>query len=362
MGAYRRGKSVVSEGSFPTMHGTRLGGTVVKHTEMVCSIAAHPGWKLGTEVDFNPGLPAFKWLSNIAKCFEMYNVNGCVWTYVPHMQTVQPSANPGNVGTVYMANSLNLYCKDPGSAADMTTKQHCVRGPPYQGLTMAVEEDKRKGGQQTSWLLVRNGEPPVGATKQLYDDHKFWIYTDNTANTEPAPEISLGDVYVTYSVTFINPTVVNTAGTFIATFNAANTDASHPLGTTVDDMEVAVNDLGIRWTSATELTMPMICSGDFRLDYQVVSPGTHSSNVTSVVASNSSSAELGINAFVDNTSPSFQAGPGTSVDHYSYYFNVPAVHEDTLLTFSVASMTGETEVFLSIESCNGVNDWITEAT
>lgn len=201
-GAYRRSGALVHKGNLPTMHPGPEGILKVKHKELVFEVRSSDTNDFNiVPYDINPGLySAFPWLSNLARNYQQYNINGLVYIYQP--STAEGSADGlANTGLVLMCNTVDMAAHEPITYQQMMQQQFSVNGKPTKTIVMPVEQHRNRGGQMTKQLLVRSGPIPFGATPQLYDDCRVYIgtYNNGVANA------TLGHVYVTYDITFYNP-------------------------------------------------------------------------------------------------------------------------------------------------------------
>lgn len=195
---------MIYKGNVPAMHSVGESGIRVYHKELIGVVQSTAGFTVNT-YEVNPGInTTFPWLSGIAQNFQQYNVNGLAFVYKPTCSDAISAATISAMGSVSMMTNQDVYSLPPTSTQAMAQSQFSTSGKPSVELKCMVEEDPKSGGRMYRHLLVRTGDIPAGATKQLYDDNVFYIATDGNG----VAGVQLGQLFVTYDISFFNPVML----------------------------------------------------------------------------------------------------------------------------------------------------------
>lgn len=264
-GAYATGGdpgALTESGNVPSMHSVGENGIRVCHRECIRVIGSTTAFTCD-RIEINPGLAAtFPWLSGIARNFQQYDVNGLMLVYVPTCSDAIAAATVSAMGTISMSNDQNVLALTPTSTIGMLQQQFSVSGKPSGELVMPIEEDPAYGGRMTRHLLIRGGELAEDANKQFYDDCVVFVATDGNG----AAAVQLGQLYITYDITLLNPTT-NSPGleTRSARYEINHCASGHPFGAGAGagDVTVTYDDIGIAFPTSGTMTIAVGNSGVF---------------------------------------------------------------------------------------------------
>lgn len=151
-----------------------------------------------TTYPINPGMRStFQWLSQIAAGYEQYRINGMVFEFRSMSGDALNSTNTA-LGSVIMAVEYDSADPHFGTKADMESCEGCVSVKPSKNAYCVVDCGRN---QVLRELYVRNAANPAGTDIHLYDYGRFSLATQGGQ----AAGVELGELWVTYSVTFFKP-------------------------------------------------------------------------------------------------------------------------------------------------------------
>lgn len=162
----------------------------------------------------NPGMSdTFPWLSAIAQNYEQYRFNGLVFMFKSTTSDSIASTTNMGLGQVILATEYNSQTPPFENDLQMLGCTFSNSDKPSQDIMHAVECAPVES-QMKLWN-VRSGDVPSGADIRLYDVGHFQIATLGMG----AAYTGMGQLWVTYDVTFVKSVMNNELG-----FNI-NTDA-----------------------------------------------------------------------------------------------------------------------------------------
>lgn len=168
---------------------------VVTHREYLQDIVRTTNTYTIDGIAINPGIsPSFPWLSQIAGRFESYTFNRLDYVYEPMVPTTQ-------AGTVMMAIDFDAADTPPTSKQTHMSYQGAVRAAPWQPFRISALQHNRL--KMVKERYVRTGQVPANTDIKTYDMGDLYIGTVGTG----AATITLGELYVEYTVTFKTPQI-----------------------------------------------------------------------------------------------------------------------------------------------------------
>lgn len=162
----------------------------------------------------NPGLAqTFPWLSGIAAQYQQYKFNGLLFEYKSTSGNAVSSTNAA-LGTVAMATNYNVISPVFVNKREILTTEFASVAPPSSDVLHPIECKR----SQTSIdpFFVRTAAPVVGSDDRFNDMGLFQIATEGMQ----AVDVTLGELWVTYDVTFYKPIGVTRTTTAHYHFNA----------------------------------------------------------------------------------------------------------------------------------------------
>jgi hypothetical protein len=157
-------------------------------------------------MDINPSNSAmFPWLSQIARNYQQYKINGMVFMY---KSMTSEYASSGSLGTIGIATNYNVNDKPYSDLVSFENSQFAVVNKPSMSIVHAIEckEFARNGLQ----LYVRDAKNHSSAVSdpRFYDFAKVQIMTDGLPQSTDS---TLGQLWVSYDITFMKPIVASGA-------------------------------------------------------------------------------------------------------------------------------------------------------
>lgn len=188
---------------------------VISHSEFVMDVYSPPvaGGVQDTKLELNAGLGrSFPMLAQIAANFEEYEVIQCAFTYKPTLSDWQTTN--GQVGSVMFATNHNpnaqlWQTKEQILAATGSTSSK-VTQMVYHGIE--CDPSKHHNDQE---FLTRVGPAPLGANLTDYD----LGWTQMRVRDVPEPNLSLGELHVSYTVKLRRPRIYSGIGSAIQVFD-----------------------------------------------------------------------------------------------------------------------------------------------
>jgi hypothetical protein len=176
----------------------------ITHREFVKTISVpHNGTTFQNyTMDINPSNSAmFPWLSQIARNYQQYKINGMVFMY---KSMTSEYAGGGSLGTIGIATNYNVNDKPYTDLVSFENSQFAVVNKPSMSIVHAIEckEFARNGLQ----LYVRDEKNHSSSVSdpRFYDFAKVQIMTDGLPQSADS---TLGQLWVSYDITFMKPIV-----------------------------------------------------------------------------------------------------------------------------------------------------------
>lgn len=171
----------------------------------------------------------FPWLSQLASSFEQYKFNGCVL----YLNTTSGNAVSSTNNALGVWGVTTVYDPSkPPLASKIQAEEYngCTAGVPSTSILHPVECKPRSDVLDRYYVDVSNDIS--GEDLKFYDHGNVNIFTQG----QQADGVSLGELWISYDITFYNPRVQPTAeDNVIDHFNVQGTGitATNPCGTAV---------------------------------------------------------------------------------------------------------------------------------
>lgn len=203
---------------FSTTHASNI----VCHREYLGDIVGTAGFNNNT-YPINPGMSqTFPWLSTVAQNYQEYRLHGLIFEFRPLITDFVTSGAPG---VVIMATNYNADSAAYATKQAMENTEFAVSVKPTLPLIHAVE----CAGDENPFKIqyVRTGALPTGQDLKSYDLGLFQFATQ--AN----PTQALGELWVSYCVEFLKPTLPSDIGGVVQSGHVYRntTSAANPFGT-----------------------------------------------------------------------------------------------------------------------------------
>ena len=218
-----------------------------------------------TKYEINPGLArVFPFLSDIARNFTMYELEGCVFQYKP---TSGESANASNMlGKIILATHYDSDARDFRSAMEMENYSYANCTKPSLGAVHGVETDpKHRHGKM---LYIRSSAEELQRKDAIFCDvGNFYIGTEGVTCPVANTDYPIGELWVSYRVRLSRPRIyglAETAATTIITWTGGDLNAQ--FGTT---RTVVIDTIGVSLANDGTITFPAGTYGGFYVDYNV---------------------------------------------------------------------------------------------
>jgi hypothetical protein len=218
--------------------GTEDGAIKISHREYLTDLYGNSYSATGVNLkpfdlqsyEINPGVEqTFPWLSQLAQNFEEYELEQCIFSFRSTVQEVS-SAN-GQVGTITMATLYNVDNPNFRDKTEMMQYAHSNSVKATDDVMHGVEcDDAKLSG--TDEKYVRSAPLDLGVQKKDYDHGRFQVAISNTP--EAFKDASIGELWISYTVTLRKPKIFTARGKGISEFMAL-TDTSNGLSGAVID-------------------------------------------------------------------------------------------------------------------------------
>jgi hypothetical protein len=261
-------------------NGVRFGGSSirVKHREMIAQINSVAGFQSQT-FSLNPGLDTvFPWLSQTAKNYQQYIFHGLIFEFKSTSSDAISSTTNLGLGQTGLATNYDPSARPFQSMIEALNTDHANISKPSDNVMHAIECKKRDTPVYVKY--VRTG-PIVNRDLRNYD-HGLTQFISNM----PATYDGLGQLWVTYDVTFLKPQMKSQIGSALNSdrFQIVSPNNTNMLGTANQYRAHPLNNLGVELDLATSaIVFPASLSeGTFLLVYTVrgglanVTPGNFS--------------------------------------------------------------------------------------
>lgn len=309
----------------------------------------------------NPGLPSsFPWLADIAPNFQQYRWNGIVYEYRSMSADALNSTNTA-LGNVTFSTDYDSSEAAFTNKQQMENTEYAVSCKPSVNMMHGIECARTQ--TTVSELYIRTGDPPANYDKRLYDLGVTYIATQGCQ----AANVNLGEIWVSYSVTFFKAVqqprgVTNLCARYRLV--PANATAAAPLmltGATVDFDNIGLSNTGLGGV-ASGLTLVFPQSIPVGTVFQVTfcADGSQGTNAPPPVAGYIGCRQ--INSFLANSAPTFYgpngmtAGSGTinAVSFVTTFQVTSTVLEPQLIVTAATYGTARTSIDLHVDQLNAV--------
>lgn len=202
---------------FSTTHASNI----VCHREYLGDIVGTAGFA-NNSYPINPGMSqTFPWLSTVAQNYQEYRLHGLIFEFRPLITDFVTSGAPG---VVIMATNYNADSAPYTTKQAMENTEFAVSVKPTLPLIHAVECAADENPFKIQY--VRTGALPTGQDLKSYDLGLFQFATQ--AN----PTQALGELWVSYCVEFLKPTLPLDIGGVVQSGHIYRntTSAANPIG------------------------------------------------------------------------------------------------------------------------------------
>jgi len=266
------GSTLITDGNLPVVHDMGDSGVRVKHREFIGPVYSTTGFQ-NTSYPLNPGMAStFAWLSQLAVSFQQYKINGALVCFKSSIPDGVSSFS--SLGSLMIAAEMNSAANPALNQSQLEQMKFECSGRPSENLVAPIE-CSRTSGSGEDHLFVRYGSVPSNASINDYDHCYIQVATIG----QPASNVLLGNLYISYDITLLNPTSIGPAALDdFAHYNTTNGSTTNPLGTSrtkiVDNFGVSIQSSG--------LILPIMSPGNYEICIQQY--GTGMNNVTGSLA------------------------------------------------------------------------------
>lgn len=244
-------------------NGPHNDSVIVRHREYLGDVLSSTTFVKRFNLDLNPGLTQFPWVSGVANNYQIFRMHGCLFEYQPMSGTAISGTN-ATLGQVLMSSSHNAF-ETQESKQEMLNSNFSVSVAPSGKAILPIECDP-KIIQNDSWY-VRDGPSPEGADKRLSTPCVVNVATSDCPDTGSI----LGQLFVTYEFEFSMPKLGFSTGDLIhSTYITADGTASitNPFGTTA--RVVHSDSIGVTFPTTDSITLPPNSDGKYLMCIQWV--------------------------------------------------------------------------------------------
>lgn len=236
----------------------------VRHREYLGDISSTSAFTNSSYV-INPGnQTTFPWLSMIADQFEQYRFNGLIFEFVSTSADALNSTNTA-LGNVILATDYDAEDSAYANQQQMLSAMFSNSGKPSCNIMHAIE--CAPDSLVTQWLYVRSSSVSNGPDARLYDLGNFQVAT---YGSQAAAVI--GQLWVTYSITFQKPQMNNVLGLALKSehfiMTAPSTSAYFGTGYATATPQSGSN-IGCTLTANKIVFPPLISGGNYMFVYRV---------------------------------------------------------------------------------------------
>lgn len=214
----------------PAMHGTTETFRIKfrEYLGDIVSSASAQTWSSQT-ITVNAGLPScFPFLSSLAGNFTSYKFSGLAFTFKPTSGESVSGANTA-IGKIIMAFNYNPLAYAASNELELANSMWATVCKPSQQITCPVECSPKMLNFTTKY--IRQSAIPTGSDARMFDMGFLQIATTGVQGTS----VNLGELWVSYDVALLEPTLNVLAGSIVPTASYTFTgtiDASHYIGST----------------------------------------------------------------------------------------------------------------------------------
>lgn len=145
----------------------------------------------------------FPWLSKIAKRFEEYKLEACIFSFRSTSADALNSVNTA-LGTVIMAAEYNVLNSNFTNKIQMENTMWACSMKPSESSSFPVECDSKVNPLGT--LYVQNGQQPSSADLRMYQLGSLQIATVGMQSAG----VNIGEIWVSYKVRLTKPYLAST--------------------------------------------------------------------------------------------------------------------------------------------------------
>lgn len=189
-----KGNTLMTDNA-PPMFQSSGQGIRISHREYLGNVQGSVDFALNS-YDIQPGNNrTFPWLAQIAKHFEQYQLNGCVFEFRSTSGDAIASTNNA-LGVVVMATEYDVLDSPFKSKQNMQQSMFCCSGPTSRNLLHPVECDP--SSLPTNCLYVRTESDSGSRDLRFQDLGKFQIATEGQQAS-----VVVGELWISYDITLL---------------------------------------------------------------------------------------------------------------------------------------------------------------
>jgi len=254
LGKYRNSGNEILASPVPLMHSTLDKGLRVCHSEYLGEVSSTTAFTAMTYY-INPGVfSTFPWLSTIAARFQKWRNNGLVF-YFKSSAGLAVAATNNALGDIMGAVQYNYYAPTLATKQDLLLLSGSSSNKPAESQIFPVEA--RGDISRDPVRIIRSSG--VSGDYNNYDWGKFTLATSGCQGANV-----IGNLYVCYDITLIQPRLFNQDIFYNANLNAV--DNTHPLGTSQTITQTPVPSTAIS-VSGNVVTLTGVAGNYFTLMY-----------------------------------------------------------------------------------------------
>jgi len=254
MGDYTVNRNTIVENltnrQVPMMHSGKE-NVRFRHREYLCDITGTTAFT-AQEFYINPGLSeTFPYLAQMGALFQEYRFHGLAFEFKSTSAVSLSTGTSTQMGSVMMAAVYKPQASTLQSKVELLAEMWAVDGRPSDDFMLPIECAPQSNDLDV--LFVRNTTVPSGEDQRFYDLARVTVATQAVSNNV------VGELWVTYDVEFLKPTLNYYDSVRVAVFDLGTTaSTSAYLGTaptTVHDgigVTLSTTNSSITWTKNTQ--------------------------------------------------------------------------------------------------------------
>jgi len=223
----------------------REGAVQIRHREFVCDVTSSDVFQIVATLPLNAGQAiTFPWLSNIARNFSQYELNGCIVEFV----TSSGNATGANtaLGNLMISSQYDTIQPPFSSKVQMLNEIFSSTTVPSSNQIHPIECARNQSSVAIQY--VRTGVQPANTDIRMYDLATTYIGFEGgqTANNGQV----VGSIYINYDVLLYKPSLPSSLDssptlrwTFTETGSAVNDTFKATLGFPILSAPVSYADL-----------------------------------------------------------------------------------------------------------------------
>jgi len=245
----------------------------------------------------NPGDPiTFPWLSGIASQYDQWQPNGIVFAFKSTSSAYSGSTQA--LGTVIIASDYDTLDTAFGSKQEMENSEFAISCQSSQSMLHPIECNENE--RPTKLLYIRKGQATPSDSLKFYDLCSTQVATAGI----PGTSVNLGELWVSYDITFYKEQMGNGAyGSGILEYamtNGTGIAAATPFGTSANRVVKTANNLSVTLSSTTLVSFPSkLSTGNYLVIYYVL--GSSTASVVAPTVGTYTNCEAGVTLFGTNT-------------------------------------------------------------